>query len=116
MLGIGETEYARRPLELASRDIQNAEAARTMLSLLKKMEADVLRRLAEDEKPAVQENAALSVPRKGTQGINESGVIWAPTGGDAGAAIGAKEPPPANKEDNDGDPTTPNSAVRSPGK
>lgn len=41
LLGIGETEYARRPLELASRDLQNAEAARTMLSLLEKMEADV---------------------------------------------------------------------------
>jgi len=42
LLGIGETEYARRPLELASRDLQNAEAARTMLSLLEKMEADAM--------------------------------------------------------------------------
>ena len=183
LLGIGETEYARRPLELASRHIQNAEAARTMLSLLEKMEADVtagnqsgatpntqfgatdssqtpatvttkpagqskadvLRRLAEDEEPAVQQDPAGSVPketsapgasgkslltqpkkgqesesltdpRKGTQGINESGVIWAPTGGGSGAAIGAKEPPPANKEDDDGDASAPNSAVRSPGK
>ncbi|MBN2133095.1 MAG: hypothetical protein JW741_26580 [Sedimentisphaerales bacterium] len=182
LLGIGETEYARRPLELASRDIQNAEAARTMLSLLEKMEADVtagsqggaapntqvgatdspqttagataapagqgkaevLRRLAEDEKPAGQEGPARSAPQeaspsgapekslltepkkspgtqsltdplKGTQGANDSDVISAPGGAGAGVAIGAKEPP-ANKEDDDGNAAASNSAVRSPGK
>ena len=40
LLGIGETEYARRPLEQASQDLQNAKAAQTLLTLLDKMEAD----------------------------------------------------------------------------
>jgi len=89
--------------------------------------ADVLRRLAEDEEPAVQQDPAGSVPketspaggsekslltqptkgqesesltdpRKGTQGINESGVIWAPTGGGSGAAIGAAPAPPSGRK------------------
>jgi Flp pilus assembly protein TadD len=40
LLGLGETAYARAPLEQASQDLQNAEAAARLLALLEKMEAD----------------------------------------------------------------------------
>ncbi len=40
LLGIGETGYAREPLERASQDIENAESARILLKLLEKMEAE----------------------------------------------------------------------------
>jgi tetratricopeptide (TPR) repeat protein len=38
LLGVGETEYARAPLEQAGRDIRNAQAANALLDLLNKME------------------------------------------------------------------------------
>lgn len=39
LLGIGETEYARAPLEQAGRDQRNAQAAKVLLALLNKIEA-----------------------------------------------------------------------------
>lgn len=41
LLGIGETEYARGPLERAGEDARNARAAKVLLSLVKKLEAVV---------------------------------------------------------------------------
>jgi len=38
LLGVGETEYARAPLEQAGRDMNNAQAAKVLLDLLDKME------------------------------------------------------------------------------
>ena len=38
LLGVGETEYARVPLEQAGRDLKNAPAAKVLLGLLDKME------------------------------------------------------------------------------
>jgi len=38
LLGVGETAYARTPLEQASHDIKNVEAAKVLLDLLDKME------------------------------------------------------------------------------
>lgn len=39
LLGIGETEYARGPLERAAQDTQNARAAEVLLDLVEKLEA-----------------------------------------------------------------------------
>ncbi|MBN1362827.1 MAG: tetratricopeptide repeat protein [Sedimentisphaerales bacterium] len=39
LLGIGETEYARGPLERAAQDSRNAKAAKVLLNLVKKLEA-----------------------------------------------------------------------------
>jgi thioredoxin-like negative regulator of GroEL len=39
LLGVGETGYAREPLEQAAQDPKNAEAARTLLQLLEKVES-----------------------------------------------------------------------------
>ena len=39
LLGVGETDYARTPLEQARKDVHNARAAQTLLDLLTKMEA-----------------------------------------------------------------------------
>ncbi len=41
LLGIGETEYARGPLERARQDARNAKAAKVLLNLVKKLEAAV---------------------------------------------------------------------------
>ena len=38
LLGVGETAYARTPLEQAGRDIENAGAAKVLLELLEKIE------------------------------------------------------------------------------
>ena len=40
LLGVGETAYARAPLEQARQDLRNTEAARALLALLEKMEAE----------------------------------------------------------------------------
>lgn len=40
LLGVGETGYAREPLERASQDIENAESAQILLKLLEKIEAE----------------------------------------------------------------------------
>lgn len=40
LLGIGETGYAREPLERASQDMENAESARVLLKLLDKVETE----------------------------------------------------------------------------
>jgi len=39
LLGVGETGYAREPLERASQDMENAESARVLLGLLEKIES-----------------------------------------------------------------------------
>lgn len=40
LLGIGETGYARQPLERAGQDMENVEAAGTLLKLLEKIESE----------------------------------------------------------------------------
>jgi tetratricopeptide (TPR) repeat protein len=47
LMGIGEVEYARQPLEQASQDMTNAEAAKSLLGLLDKMD-----KVAESKTPA----------------------------------------------------------------
>jgi tetratricopeptide (TPR) repeat protein len=39
LLGVGETEYAREPLEQAGKDLRNAQAAKVLLDVLNKQEA-----------------------------------------------------------------------------
>lgn len=39
LLGVGETDYARGPLEQASKDVKNAQAAKVLLDVLNKQEA-----------------------------------------------------------------------------
>lgn len=40
LLGVGETGYAREPLEIAGQDLQNAESARVLLKVLDKIEKE----------------------------------------------------------------------------
>jgi tetratricopeptide (TPR) repeat protein len=40
LLGVGETEYARTPLEQAGRDLNNAAASKVLLDLLNKIKAE----------------------------------------------------------------------------
>ncbi|MDI6447545.1 tetratricopeptide repeat protein [Anaerobaca lacustris] len=55
LLGVGETEYARGPLEQAGKDIRNAEAARMLLNVLSKQEA-----------------AGVADPDMGSQGLTDA--------------------------------------------
>jgi hypothetical protein len=52
LLGVGETGYAREPLEQAGRDPKNAEAAGILLNLLEKMESKAGTALKTDAAPA----------------------------------------------------------------
>ena len=61
LLGIGETEYARGPLERASQDQENAEAARMLLRLLEKIETQ-----AAATKAVEAQNTATSPVQQGT--------------------------------------------------
>jgi hypothetical protein len=64
LLGLGETAYARAPLEQAAQDLQNAEAAAKLLTLLDKMEADAAASAAEAEiDEAVPETAPTTKPQ-----------------------------------------------------
>ncbi len=40
LLGVGETGYAREPLEIAKQDLKNAESAKTLLRLLDRIESE----------------------------------------------------------------------------
>jgi hypothetical protein len=64
LLGVGETGYARDPLEQASQDPKNAEAAKILLNLLEKMEAKA--------GAALKTDAAPAAPSTGVQGSAEA--------------------------------------------
>ncbi len=55
LLGVGETDYARAPLERAAQDSRNARAAKVLLNLVKKLEAATV---ADDGSVDVQADAA----------------------------------------------------------
>ncbi len=74
LLGVGETEYARGPLEQAGQDLRNAQAAEVLLELLDKMES-------------AGTEAAGQAPQVQASGLQEAQA--APTAGAAPQATGA---------------------------
>ena len=74
LLGVGETEYARAPLEQASRDLNNAAAAKILLDLVDKMEA-----AETDESPQTQSQGAggstATPQRSATSETTRAGVL-----------------------------------------
>jgi hypothetical protein len=60
LLGVGETGYAREPLERASQDPKNGESAKILLNVLEKMEAKA--------GAALKSNAAPAAPGADVQG------------------------------------------------
>jgi Flp pilus assembly protein TadD len=61
LLGVGETGYAREPLEQAGQDPKNAESAKILLNLLEKMEAKAGAALKTDAAPAAP-GASVEAP------------------------------------------------------
>jgi thioredoxin-like negative regulator of GroEL len=59
LLGIGETDYARAPLERAAQDFRNARAAKVLLNLVKKLEAAAV---TEGSAANVRTDAAAAAP------------------------------------------------------
>jgi Flp pilus assembly protein TadD len=57
LLGVGETGYAREPLEQASQDPKNAQSAQVLLNLLEKMESKAGAALKTDAAPAAPSTA-----------------------------------------------------------
>jgi hypothetical protein len=127
LLGVGETDYARAPLEQAAQDQRNAEAAKVLLDLLEKMEAataDVA--AAAPQTSTGQVSGVTTAPDAAStststpQGTEASEAVKAdilkrakaasasgnaPAGGTAGTAVTSPAPPvntqPAKKEDDD---------------
>jgi len=134
LLGVGETGYAREPLEIASQDLKNAESAKVLLQVLDKIEKETA---ATDEAGAAPESGAetktdvttepnAATPPTGVQPSDTSGVPAdslrdvAPQGGttpslpDAGAVN--KPEPSGDANDSGGPPVVPPSANGVSGK
>jgi len=115
LLGVGETEYARGPLERAGQDLKNTQAAKVLLDLLSKMEATDSE--TSGQSPQTRSNSVEGTTASaGTSGTTKadvlkrmeaasSGVSIAPSiGVDAKVDMPADlvSSPPAKKEDDDG--------------
>jgi glycosyltransferase involved in cell wall biosynthesis len=114
LLGVGETEYARGPLEQAGRDLRNTQAAAVLLDLLKKMETTPSE--PSDEAPQVRlddvQESAAAPPAAVTEGAAKAEVLKrmeasSPDAADGTAQVKVSVPvaevntPPAKKEDDD---------------
>ncbi len=109
LLGVGETEYARTPLELARKDIRNARAAQTLLDLLTKMEKVESDGADQAVQTQVQTpNAAASTPAAdgSTSGAARTNVLKRmEAGSTTSTQVGTPSPNvdlgPAKKEDDE---------------
>ncbi len=87
LLGVGETGYAREPLERASQDIENAESARVLLKLLEKMEAEAASAKTTDAASAESSDGKIEIagaapradaPASGTEPTGAAALSAAP--------------------------------------
>jgi len=124
LLGVGETEYARAPLEQAGQDLKNVQAATVLLDLLKKMEATDSE--TADQSPQTRsssvQGAATAPGADATEGAAKAdvlkrmeaspvgaGLTTEPKTGTESGTVEAKvkvpgaevDSPPAKKEDDD---------------
>jgi len=120
LLGVGETEYARGPLEQAGQDLRNTQAAKVLLGLLDKMEAAGAEAVGQapqvqSSPPAAAQAAPVSSATTETSGAAKAQVLKrmdaASNGAEAAPNISVDvnvntpvevtTPPPAKKEDDD---------------
>jgi len=106
LLGIGETGYAREPLERASRDMENVETARVLLKLLEKIEseADATSTQGAGDKNATN-TQAQAAPAEQTQTTGGAQLSGTPDAGTK-AAPGVQLVSPSSDFNETGDDTT----------
>ncbi|UCD53420.1 MAG: hypothetical protein JSW27_12365 [Phycisphaerales bacterium] len=118
LLGVGETAYARTPLEQARRDIDNAEAAQILLDLLEKIETTGAEGAGRSPQTQSSGTGGLTITpgastRPAASGTNKTNVLKrmeaasAEKNAEVGSARVNPDLPPAKKED-DGTPAIQN--------
>lgn len=112
LLGVGETEYARTPLEQAAQDQNNTQAARTLLGLLEKIEEAAVEGAEQSSQtqsgggamnvtpstPATSGDSKTNVLKRIQATSTTPGVVGNAQAGSTGVGL---DTPAAKKEDDD---------------